>query len=495
MDSTKRDFGFDLDVVAAGLRRVWTRFAASRALPYALAAMVVGASVAAAAVSWWLVPPYLLLIGYLLLEPDGRRVNATNPARSDQKTHTRTRSREEVGASASASSRGRGSRASRSGVLDDSGGEVADESIGAGASVSASSGSAGASASGRRGSKKARKGRGSVDQPVPASWVQVAPGKFVRVEAGGPSGETGPHPPLAEDSLAAGPAPETGSSLDARSSSDAAADRPTTEPATGEPDVEALTEPALDDAPSEHPLTSDGPAPIGPRDSEPGLDSHLAHHDAVDVPSVVEAFATPFSNHGQVLCDDPESGRVPAFAPTSVDASPFATIEAAAAEAFEGPEPSLAEEAPVARVDEPAELDAAEPIASDEEPYDEEVEPADDDHEDENDADAEPIDDDESNDDEWESDVSGGPSRLRLTPRGALRRDGRTPLCSSPGVSPPWRNVRTSVHGGGGRAGVRSTILDRFRAYARSRRDSGRPRRDPRGRYRPRSPPGVTTAS
>ena len=38
------------------------------------------ANAAVAAVSWWLVPPYLALMAFLLLEPAGRRVSATNPA-------------------------------------------------------------------------------------------------------------------------------------------------------------------------------------------------------------------------------------------------------------------------------------------------------------------------------------------------------------------------------------------------------------------------------
>ena len=85
-------------------------------------------------------------------------------------------------------------------------------------------------------------------EPIPAAWLQVAPGKFVRVEPGSPTGESGPYATLP---------PGT----------------PTTPPSP----AEAEADPGPRDAPTEaaldHPhletTPAEGPAPEGPRDPEP----------------------------------------------------------------------------------------------------------------------------------------------------------------------------------------------------------------------------------
>ena len=58
----------------------------ARALPVFVGALVLGTSAAVAAVAWWLVPPYLALMAFLLFEPAGRRVSATNPAGPESAT-------------------------------------------------------------------------------------------------------------------------------------------------------------------------------------------------------------------------------------------------------------------------------------------------------------------------------------------------------------------------------------------------------------------------
>ncbi len=148
-------------------------------MPVFVGGLVLGTSAAVASVAWWLVPPYLALMAFLLLEPAGRRVSATNPA---------------------------GPRSASSGVSTSGGALDPAESAGSG-DPSASNDAATAPKARRggkgRGSRKAK----AVIEPVPAAWLQVAPGKFVRVEPGSPTGESGPYSTLPPGAPMSSPSP------------------------------------------------------------------------------------------------------------------------------------------------------------------------------------------------------------------------------------------------------------------------------------------------
>jgi hypothetical protein len=200
----------------------------AKALPVLLGGLVLGTSVAVAFVSWWLVAPYLVLIGFLLYEPAGRRVNATNPAGPE-----------------SDMSSGNNTLVDPTDPADDAGsGDLR--------------GGTTATTKGRRAARKTKKAR-NVVEPAPATWLQVAPGKFVRVEPGAYPAGHGPHPPqteVAPQSLPLG-AQEEGAP------SEVDPGRPPADPGT----QDAPTEDALDAA---HPETTppDGPAPDGLRDPD-----------------------------------------------------------------------------------------------------------------------------------------------------------------------------------------------------------------------------------
>jgi hypothetical protein len=239
-------------------------------------ALVLGTSAAVAAVAWWLVPPYLALMAFLLLEPAGRRVSATNPAGPRSAT----------------------SRASASGGATDPA-----ESAGSDGSSTPNDATApkGRSRGKGRGTRKAK----PVVEPVPAAWVQVAPGKFVRVEPASLPAESGPHvsPP------AGAPTPS-----------------PSPSPAMAE------ASPALDDAPTEAALDqphqetapAEGPAPEGPRDPESAVVG-----SPIDDVAHAELTAT---DHG--VTPDPEPHPGPG-APS---------VEAAGLELVREPEPSATDD-------------------------------------------------------------------------------------------------------------------------------------------------------
>ena len=50
---------------------------------------------------------------------------------------------------------------------------------------------------GKRGKGRSKKAKAPGEPPAEATWLQVAPGKFIRVEAPSPSAEAGPHEPFA----------------------------------------------------------------------------------------------------------------------------------------------------------------------------------------------------------------------------------------------------------------------------------------------------------
>ena len=52
----------------------------AKVVPIAMGSLVLGTGAALAALEMWLILPYLAVMGFLLFEPAGRRVSATNPA-------------------------------------------------------------------------------------------------------------------------------------------------------------------------------------------------------------------------------------------------------------------------------------------------------------------------------------------------------------------------------------------------------------------------------
>ncbi len=299
------------------------------AMPVFVGGLVLGTSAAVAAVAWWLVPPYLALMALLLLEPAGRRVSATNPA---------------------------GPRSASSGASALGGATDPAESAGSG-DPSASTGDAPAHKA-----KRAGKGRGSrkakaVIEPVPAAWLQVAPGKFVRVEPGSPTGESGPHSTLPPGTPPTPPSPaeaEAVPELDAP-------DRPTADLGPHDAPTEAALEyPHLETTPAE------GLAPEGPRDPEPAVvgwplaDDARAESSAFDrdvtldpgtrpvpgAPSVGEAAADPIRDPEASATDDPDHA-----AGTQPEAAVDGPVVALAEEVAADVDPQAADESPVESID------------------------------------------------------------------------------------------------------------------------------------------------
>jgi hypothetical protein len=149
-----------------------------------LGSLVLATSLAVASVSVWLVPPYLTLMGVLLIDflPKSwlqrfqalRRVNATNPGGLRRKETKPGSSREQAELVEPPSE-------PESETEPESDASAQDRTT----ETPVAGGSKPKRARGR--SKKARQ---SAPEPAPATWVQVAPGKFVRVE--GPSSEVPP---------------------------------------------------------------------------------------------------------------------------------------------------------------------------------------------------------------------------------------------------------------------------------------------------------------
>lgn len=146
-----------------------------------LALLMAGTSWAVA--SWahpWLVLPYLMLMAWLLFPSTsaGRRLGELDSEGSEASENPR--SAWPGGDSDDADSPSDG--ADSSGLEDDG-----SESEPGGSSKPARA---------RRGKARARKGKPQAE-PTEATWVQVAPGKFVRVEAADEaSGQAGPHSPV-----------------------------------------------------------------------------------------------------------------------------------------------------------------------------------------------------------------------------------------------------------------------------------------------------------
>jgi hypothetical protein len=160
----------------------------TRALSGALGVLILATSLAVASVSVWLVLPYLALMAVILITPPGRR------------------RRHEEGTEASDSGRGRGEELAaeplRTGTEDD-GAALIDratsdpatvaELVVEPAEVSASDPDSDSepravkTKRGGSGKGRLRKAKAVVASPgATATWIQVGPGKFVRVEAPGP---------------------------------------------------------------------------------------------------------------------------------------------------------------------------------------------------------------------------------------------------------------------------------------------------------------------
>jgi len=151
------------------------RLRVTKLMPILVWGLVFGTSVAMASLSWWLVPPYLALMVVFLFEPVGRRVNATNPAGPESAVT------------------GVNALANPPDPVVDGGSNNPDSSAVGDAPASSTT-----AAKARRGTKSRSKKARSVVEPVPAAWIQVAPGKFVRVEPGIPLAGIAPHPALPE---------------------------------------------------------------------------------------------------------------------------------------------------------------------------------------------------------------------------------------------------------------------------------------------------------
>jgi hypothetical protein len=142
-----------------------------------LALLMVGTSwVVASWVSAWLVPPYLILMALLLLPSAGRPQGdpAEDEADADPADALEP-------------------------ALPVEGPDDRSAPKASPAPAEASDGPDGAAASpptrGRRGKGKARRTK-PVAEPVEATWIEVAPGKFIRSEAARSTAEAGPHGPV-----------------------------------------------------------------------------------------------------------------------------------------------------------------------------------------------------------------------------------------------------------------------------------------------------------
>jgi hypothetical protein len=131
-----------------------------------LALLMAGTSGAVASwVSPWLVPPYLILMAWLLFPSTSRSLGDLDDADRDPSNPLRPAQP----------------------------GEDFDD-LDNPADCSESDASS-APSKGRRGKGRVKKAR-PLPEPVEATWVQVAPGKFVRVEAAEAENPAGPHTPL-----------------------------------------------------------------------------------------------------------------------------------------------------------------------------------------------------------------------------------------------------------------------------------------------------------
>jgi len=255
--------------------------------PWLVRGLVFGTSVAVASYSWWLIPPYLAVMAFLLLEPAGRRVNATNPTEPETNQ-------------AADASRAAGTS------------DLVDEASLDSEKVVAESSAAGSTAvKTRRASKARTKKIRQAPELAPASWIQVAPGKFVRVEPGTeiPRDEAVPEPTsgnAVEESLAAPLAAEPVSNEAASEMGDTLADH--------------LPQSHVNDFESDQPLTSDDD--LLPDAVDPSPTADALNETASDIEA---ALGYPVA--------DSESDETPVDEPANSGDEPLEADEFAAATA------------------------------------------------------------------------------------------------------------------------------------------------------------------
>ncbi len=175
--------------------------------------------------SWWLVPAYLALMVWLVLAPaDSPSENyVKEPTSDDPNSSAEPSGRDRETISAPWQPPGGGTE-----LLNTDGVEAEPDTGGVATEVAEKPGKGGR----RKGKSRARSAREkTVPEPPPASWVRVAPGKFVRVEGA----ETLPDDPTATTRLALGD----------QNASEVHAGEPTPEETLHEPLAPELTEPEV----------------------------------------------------------------------------------------------------------------------------------------------------------------------------------------------------------------------------------------------------------
>jgi hypothetical protein len=139
-----------------------------------LALLTAGTSWAiAASASIWLVPPYLILMAWLLYPSTGRPSGVLEEADESQSDPLRTARTDEASDRSDVSRQGLAS----AGSFEE--GSVPETSV--------------SPAKARRAKGRPRKVKPAPIEPTEATWLQVAPGQFVRVEAAGSPDPVGPH--------------------------------------------------------------------------------------------------------------------------------------------------------------------------------------------------------------------------------------------------------------------------------------------------------------
>ncbi len=160
---------------SAAVRQVWVRRRAS-ALTAGLAGLVVATSFAVATVSWWLVPPYLLVMGFVLFAPGGTNDEEPQPSIL-------------VGPHTTIEPPDNGNE-------DLSPDETNEEESGS-SNVTGNSTGSGKTRRGKSRGKRSAKTQPEVSSE--ATWIQVGPGKFVRVEGSEASNNSLPQEEAATD--------------------------------------------------------------------------------------------------------------------------------------------------------------------------------------------------------------------------------------------------------------------------------------------------------
>ena len=299
-----------------------------------LALLMVGTSWAIASnASIWLVPPYLLLMAWLLSPTDQRA----------QDQHGRDESLRAGDKAASA--------ADDPSALDSN-------PDAARSSDAIDDPTAPATPSAPKGKRKgrARKVKPPAFEPTEATWVQVAPGKYVRVEASEPSAPAGPHgSPDGELVESVVPPPTLSETEDAR------AFEPQAEPLPEsrlEPAIETESEPSPDLSDDEPDFKGEDEGLSGEIEVEGTLEplgdaqGEESDHLRLDVPETCS----------------PEGENLDALALPEWEAEPTEAVDGNAPQAEEEPEPTMEATHEAEEVDALCEWIEAEPTSADVDP-------------------------------------------------------------------------------------------------------------------------------